>query len=122
PNVFTAYVGAGTGFPAPSNAPRTAMGPAPGGIVVPPAIRALDGAGSEGLNLRQTYTVTMVKGSVGTATRTELGGTRKLYAVPTNVGPRTMPDYRYWHEAACICWRTVFECSLRRWTILSIWI
>ena len=55
-------------------------------VALPP-ITALDGAGSEGLGLRQTYTVTMVKGS----NRTVLG--KGLFAVPSNVGPRTIPDY-----------------------------
>lgn len=52
-----------------------------------PQITALDGPGSEGLGLRQTYTVTMVRGKH----RTILGS--GLFAVPSNVGPRTMPDY-----------------------------
>ena len=55
-------------------------------VALPP-ITALDGPGSEGLGLRQTYTVTMVKGD----SRTVLG--RGLFAVPSNVGPRTMPNY-----------------------------
>lgn len=55
-------------------------------VALPP-ITALDGAGSEGLGLRQTYTVTMVDGNK----RTVLG--KDLLAVPSNVGPRTMPDY-----------------------------
>jgi len=56
-------------------------------VAVPGPITALDGPGSEGLGLRQTYTVTMVRGKV----RTVLG--QGLFAVPSNVGPRTMPDY-----------------------------
>jgi hypothetical protein len=56
-------------------------------VAVPGPITALDGAGSEGLGLRQTYTVTMVKGGK----RTVLAN--GLFAVPSNVGPRTMPDY-----------------------------
>ena len=55
-------------------------------VALPP-ITALDGPGSEGLGLRQNYTVTMVKGG----NRTVLG--KGLFAVPSNVGPRTMPDY-----------------------------
>jgi hypothetical protein len=55
-------------------------------VALPP-ITSLDGDGSEGLGLRQTYTVTMFnKGK-----KTVLG--RDLIAVPSNVGPRTMPDY-----------------------------
>jgi hypothetical protein len=94
PGVFTAYIGAGGGIAAPANAPKTATGPAPvGQTVIPPAITALDGKGSEGLNLRQSYTVTMVQGSGDNAVRTELTGNNKLFAVPTNVGSRTMPNY-----------------------------
>ncbi|HLE52755.1 MAG TPA: DUF4331 domain-containing protein [Anaerolineales bacterium] len=56
------------------------------GSIVPP-ITALDGPGSEGLGMRQNYSVFMIK-----------DGDRKLlgdglFAVPSNVGPRTMPDY-----------------------------
>jgi hypothetical protein len=52
-------------------------------------ITALDGPGSEGLSRRQIYTVTEVKGKK----RTELFKGEKLIAVPSNVGPATMPDY-----------------------------
>jgi len=54
------------------------------------AITALDGSGSEGLSLRQTYTVTMVKGGKSI----NLTDGRTLFAVPSNVGPQTMPDYQ----------------------------
>jgi hypothetical protein len=54
-------------------------------VALPP-ITKLDGAGSEGLSLRQTYTVTQVaKGK-----RSNLGSG---IAVPSNVGPRTIPNY-----------------------------
>ena len=60
---------------------------------MPPAITALDGPGSEGLSLRQSYTVTILK-KVGTTWTTVFSsGAAKLYAVPANVGPRTMPNY-----------------------------
>ncbi len=52
-------------------------------------ITALDGPGSEGLTRRQTYTVTEVRHGQ----RTELFSGRTLVAVPSNVGPATMPDY-----------------------------
>lgn len=55
-----------------------------------PPITSLDGPGSEGLSLRQTYTVTMIKN--GRARR--LGQGKTLFAVPSNVGPKTMPDYQ----------------------------
>jgi Domain of unknown function (DUF4331) len=68
PNVFTGFVGQLAGIP---------------------PITALDGPGSQGLNLRQTYTVTMRTRSV----REDLGFGQTLFAVPSNVGPRTMPNY-----------------------------
>jgi hypothetical protein len=68
PGVFTGFVGNLAGIP---------------------PITALNGPGSEGLSLRQSYTVTMVKGNQ----TTDIGTGRTLYAVPSNVGPRTMPDY-----------------------------
>lgn len=68
PGVFTGYVG---------------------GIAGIPPITALDGPGSAGLSLRQSYTVSMVKNGV----TTDLTNGQKLFAVPSNVGPRTMPDY-----------------------------
>jgi hypothetical protein len=55
-------------------------------VALPP-ITTLDGPGSEGLGLRQRYSVTMVKGGH----RTLLAD--GLIAAPSNVGPRTMPDY-----------------------------
>lgn len=70
PGVFTGFVGNLAGIP---------------------PITALDGAGSEGLSLRQTYSVTMIR--EGQKGRTELSSGRKLFAIPSNVGPRTMPDY-----------------------------
>lgn len=53
-----------------------------------PPITALDGPGSDGLILRQRYTVTQVRKGV----RTDLGSDN-MFAVPSNVGPLTMPDY-----------------------------
>jgi len=52
-----------------------------------PQITALDGPGSEGLGLRQTYTVTMFQKG-----KSKVLG-QGMFAVPSNVGPRTMPDY-----------------------------
>jgi hypothetical protein len=54
-----------------------------------PPITALDGPGSDGLILRQSYTVTQVRGHV----RTNLG-TQTMYAAPSNAGPLTMPNYQ----------------------------
>lgn len=69
PGVFTGFVGDIAGFP---------------------PITSLDGPGSEGLSLRQTYTVTMLKDNKAIP----LGEGKALFAVPSNVGPRTMPDYQ----------------------------
>src|SRR5438132_975373 len=55
-----------------------------------PPITALDGPGSEGLSLRQTYTVSMVKNGK----TTNLSEGKTLFAIPSNVGPQTMPDYQ----------------------------
>ncbi|GJL66115.1 MAG: hypothetical protein NPIRA05_10860 [Nitrospirales bacterium] len=52
-------------------------------------ITALDGPGSEGLTRRQTYTVTEVRGKQ----RKKLFRGQTLVAVPSNVGPFTMPNY-----------------------------
>ena len=87
--VFTGFVGAGAGIFAPANSPPPV---APGTLIVPPAITALDGPGSDGFNLRQTYTVKLVKKGANPQT-IDLSAGKKLFAVPANVGPRTMPDY-----------------------------
>jgi hypothetical protein len=86
PGVFTGYVGAGAGINAPANSPPPV---APGTPIVPPAITALSGAGAAGLSLSQTYTVTMVTNGVPKV----LNNGETFYAVPSNVGPRTMPNY-----------------------------
>jgi hypothetical protein len=61
-----------------------------GGIAGIPPITSLTGPGSAGLSLRQTYTVTMVKNGIST----DLSNGQTLFAVPSNVGPRTMPNYQ----------------------------
>ncbi len=68
PGVFTGYVG---------------------GLLGIPAITSLTGAGAAGLNLVQTYSVTMVTPTL----KEDLGAGQMLIAVPGNVGPRTMPNY-----------------------------
>ena len=88
PQVFQAYVGAGSGVDAPKSSPAPI---APGTQIVPPAITSLDGPGAAGINVRQTYTVQMVKNGQ-TINLTNASGS-DLIAVPSNVGPRTMPDY-----------------------------
>jgi hypothetical protein len=58
-------------------------------LAVLQGITALDGPGSEGLTRRQTYSVTEVRHGK----RTELFSGQTLVAVPSNVGPATMPNY-----------------------------
>jgi hypothetical protein len=82
PNLFQVYAGAGTGVSAPTNSPPPV---APGTLLIPPRISSF---ASPGLGLRQRYRVTMIANGVAT-TLTEAGG-NPLYAVPANVGPRTM--------------------------------
>ena len=55
---------------------------------LPPAIRGLDGPDATGLGLRQTYTVTEIRGSK----QRDLGAGLQV-AVPSNIGPRTIADY-----------------------------
>ncbi len=54
---------------------------------LPPAITDLKGPNAAGLGLRQTYKVIEIRGGQ----RTVLA--EGLIAVPSNIGPRTMPDY-----------------------------
>jgi hypothetical protein len=74
PNVFTGFVG---------------------GIAGIPPITALDGPNSAGLSLRQGYTVTRVEVTDGWEISTQLTNStgQPLFAVPSNVGPLTMPNY-----------------------------
>ena len=88
PQLFVGFAGAGNGIAAPKNSPAPV---APGTAIVPPAITSLDGAGAAGLSLRQTYSVTMYRGSKQIPLNPVSGST--LYAVPTNIGSRTMPNY-----------------------------
>src|SRR5947207_3554577 len=97
PGLTLGFVGAGSGINAPANAPQASgpgVTPIVTGPLVPPAITSLSGAGAAGLNYSQTYSVTMVTGSGTNLVSTNLvpAGTM-LYAVPSNVGPRTMPNY-----------------------------
>ncbi len=110
PTIPVSYIGAGTGITAPANAP----GPGTTGIVttssapvVPAAITALSGTGAAGLSLSQTYTVNMITGTGMSATTTNLVpmGTT-LYAVPSNVGPRTMPNYTALAQSGIYCLST----------------
>ncbi|MGH9721293.1 MAG: DUF4331 domain-containing protein [Bryobacteraceae bacterium] len=95
PGVPLGFIGAGAGIARPANAPLALAGSAAlSALVVPPAITALDGKGSEGFNLRQSYSITLITNDAeGKPVRTDLTGDKKLFAVPSNAGPRTMPDY-----------------------------
>ncbi|MCI0467711.1 MAG: DUF4331 domain-containing protein [Beijerinckiaceae bacterium] len=83
---------------------KTQNRPGPGGLTsplpylgnphIPPTLQldgitSLDGPGSEGLLRRQTYRVFEIRNGV----RRELFAGRRLFAVPSNVGPATMPNY-----------------------------
>jgi hypothetical protein len=92
PNVYSALAGIGDNG---ANAPGTSN------LVVPPQIRDFN---NPGLNLRQTYTVTMVRNregfddrdddrdDVAEATQLTNSDGSPFFAVPANNGPRTM-DY-----------------------------
>ena len=88
PGVPVGLVGAGKGVDAPSNSPKPVK---PGTPIVPPAITSLTGAGAAGFSLQQTYSVNMIRHGRSTSLTNSEGGA--LIAVPSNVGPRTMPDY-----------------------------
>jgi Domain of unknown function (DUF4331) len=82
------FAGAGNGVDAPANSPSPVP---PGTPIVPPAITSLTGAGAAGLNLQQTFTVDMIKHRTVFPLTNSTG--EPLIAVPSNVGPRTMPNY-----------------------------
>ena len=88
PGLPVGFAGAGNGVDAPANSPPPAK---PGTPIVPPAITSLTGDGAAGLSLQQTFTVNMIKGNRNIALTNTTGN--PLIAVPTNIGPRTMPDY-----------------------------
>jgi hypothetical protein len=89
PNLPEAYFGAGTGINAPANSPAPVP---PGTPIVPARVTSFS---SPGLGQRQSYTVTMIKGGVATA----ITGVGPFFAVPPNVGPRTL-DYAALFAAA----------------------
>jgi len=85
PGLFTAMAGIGTdGAVAPANSPAPV---APGTLIVPPRITSFD---SPGLGQRQNYTVSMLRNGNSVSWTNE--GGKPFYAVPANVGPRTL-DY-----------------------------
>jgi hypothetical protein len=84
PSLFQVYAGVENGAVAPPNSPAPVP---PGTLIVPPRITSFDSAG---LGQRQRYSVTAVRGHQQFELR-PLDG-RALFAVPANVGPRTM-DY-----------------------------
>jgi hypothetical protein len=88
PGVFTGFVGAGNGIDAPANSPAPV---APGTPIVPPAITSLSGPGAAGLSLQQTMEVAMTKGGREYGLSNVAGS--PMIVVPSNAGPRTMPNY-----------------------------
>ncbi len=91
PQLFQVYAGVPGGAVAPSNSPAPVP---PGSLIVPPRISSY---GDPGLGMRQSYTVTMIKGGITTPLSKSGGG--PFFAVPANVGPRTM-DYEALFNAA----------------------
>lgn len=88
PLLFQAYAGAGGGINAPANAPPDLDGKSTVGTpVIPPQVVSFESAG---FGTRQRYTVTMVRGGIRTPITNADGS--PFFAVPANVGPRTM-DY-----------------------------
>jgi hypothetical protein len=90
PNLFQVYAGVPGGAAAPSNSPPPVGS---GTAVVPPQINSFD---SVGLGQRQRYRVTMVKDRHSTELTSVTGD--PFFAVPANVGPRTM-DYNALFDA-----------------------
>jgi hypothetical protein len=80
--LFVSYVGCGV----------RVLPCAPAGAAALPPITALDGPGSEGLGLRQKYTVTIRRGEWVKTFDSDQSG-KALIAVPSNAGPSTMPSY-----------------------------
>lgn len=85
PSLFQVYAGADNGVMAPANSPAPVP---PGTLIVPPRITSFS---SPGLGQRQRYGVTALRGTQRFDLFTAADG-RPMYAVPANVGPRTM-DY-----------------------------
>lgn len=85
PTVYTAVAGVG---------PNGASDPNTGVLRVPPRITSFD---NPGLNLRQTYTVTMIRNGQRTPLVNADGA--PFFALPANAGPRTM-DYDSLFDAA----------------------
>jgi hypothetical protein len=81
PDYFTALVGVGAGGAlAPANSPPPI---APGTLILPPRIAAFDDAG---FGVRQTYRVTKIEAGMVT----DLSAGQTLFAMPPDVGPRTL--------------------------------
>ncbi|MCL4851957.1 MAG: DUF4331 family protein [Bryobacteraceae bacterium] len=88
PGLFQVYAGVPGGANSPANSPPPVP---PGTPIVPNRIVSFADAG---LGQRQSYTVTMVRNG----SRTRISPGSPLYAVPVNVGPRTM-DYEALFQA-----------------------
>lgn len=89
PNLFLGNAGVPGGVAAPANSPSPVP---PGTAIVPPKISSF---ADPGLGLRQSYTVTMIKGGISTPLTTG----SPMFVVPPNAGPRTM-DYNALFNAA----------------------
>lgn len=89
PNLFQVYAGKDNGVNAPGNAPKDLNGnPTAGNPVIPPRITDFN---SPGLGQRQSYSVNIWRPHAPEHAIVSATG-EPFYAVPANVGPRTM-DY-----------------------------
>ena len=87
PDLFTAMAGIGDGAVAPANSPA----PVPAGTpIVPPRITNFESAG---LGQRQNYTVEIYYPETDRSNVVARPNNAFLYAVPANIGPRTL-DYQ----------------------------
>jgi hypothetical protein len=109
PNLFQVYAGAGSGITAPTNSPSPVP---PETLIVPPQIQSFN---SPGLGQRQSYSVTMIKGGVSTP----ITGVGPFFAVPANVGPRTMNYDALFNAAITLPPRPTPGCLPAPWMILS---
>lgn len=90
PGLFQVYAGSGNGVRTPANSPAPVP---PGTLLVPPRITSFEDVG---LGQRQSYSVTIMRNGEGQSVENADGS--PFYAVPANVGPRTM-DYEALYRA-----------------------
>jgi hypothetical protein len=114
PDLFTAMAGVGTnGAAAPSNSPAPVP---PGTPIVPPRITSFESAG---LGQRQSYTFEIVNPETDRSNPQYRENNQSFYAVPANIGPRTL-DYPALVREATYTLANASRCSRALWTIPSL--